>query len=77
MSLPDSEYLGKIWCPGCEPERDEILEILEIRWCETHYPNRTGTADEAVNTSAYLSGSAEAGGPDNALWCDIFHRGKG
>jgi hypothetical protein len=29
--------------------------------------------DKVVSASAYLSGSAEAGGDDNRRWCDILH----
>jgi hypothetical protein len=32
-----------------------------------------GGDDEVVTASAYLSGSAEAGGDDNRRWCDILH----
>ena len=42
-------------------------------WCESHSPVRDGADDEVVTASAYLSGSAEAGGDDNRRWCDILH----
>ena len=49
------------------------MEILDVRWCESHSPTRDGADDEVVTASAYLSGSAEAGGDDNRRWCDILH----
>jgi len=45
-----------------------------VSWCESHSPARDGADDEVVTVSAYLSGSAEAGGDDNRRWCDILHR---
>ena len=74
--LEDSPVLGRSYCPGCEPNADPIEEILDTRWCDRHAPVRDGSEDEGVLASAYLSGSAEAGGEDNRLWCDFIHRGK-
>ena len=56
-----------------EPDADPSQEILDVRWCESHSPARDGADDEVVTASAYLSGSAEAGGDDNRRWCDILH----
>lgn len=75
-SLSDTAYIARSYCPVCEPAADPSIEILETRWCEAHSPARDGTADEVVLTSAYLSGSAEAGGEDNKRWCDLLHRKK-
>ena len=47
--------------------------FLDVRWCESHSPALDGGDDEVVTSSAYLSGSAEAGGDDNRRWCDILH----
>jgi hypothetical protein len=71
--LPDTPYVARAYCPGCEPDADTSLEILDVRWCETHSPVRNGTDDEVVTASAYLSGSAEAGGDDNRRWCNLLH----
>jgi hypothetical protein len=73
--LPDTPCVARGYCPGCEPDADPSLEILDVRWCESHTPARDGTDDEVVttSTSAYLSASAEAGGDDNRRWCAIFH----
>src|SRR6266481_3161574 len=71
--LPDTPCVARAYCPGCEPDADPSLEILDVRWCESHSPTREGADDEVVTASAYLSGSAEAGGDDNRRWCDILH----
>jgi len=56
--LPDSPYVARAYCPGCEPDADPSLDILDVRWCESHSPALDGGSDEVVTTSAYLSGSA-------------------
>jgi hypothetical protein len=71
--LSDSPYVARAYCPGCEPDADPSQDILDVRWCESHSPARAGADDEVVTASAYLSGSAEAGGDDNRRWCDILH----
>ena len=71
--LQDSPCVARAYCPGCEPDADPSQEILDVRWCESHSPARDGADDEVVTTSAYLSGSAEAGDDDNRRWCDILH----
>ena len=71
--LPDTPGIARAYCPGCEPDTDPSQEILDVRWCESHSPARDGPDDEVVATSAYLSGSAEAGGDDNRRWCDVLH----
>ena len=71
--LPDSPYVARAYCPGCDPDADPSRDILDTHWCESHTPARDGVADGAVTTSTYLSGTAEAGGDDNRHWCDILH----
>jgi len=71
--LPDTPCVARACCPGCEPDADPSQEILDVSWCESHSPARDGADDEVVTLSAYLSGSAEAGGDDNRRWCDILH----
>ena len=73
--LPDSEVVARAYCPGCDPDADPSREPLDIRWCEPHAPSQKGQADDSVRASAYLSGSAEAGGDDNRKICDLLHRG--
>ena len=73
-SMQDTPSVARVYCPGCEPEADPTAEILDLRWCEPHSPQRDGADDTVVTAAAYLSGSAEAGGDDNRAWCALFHR---
>ena len=70
----DTPALGRTYCPGCEPETDPTLEILDVRWCDTHALQHGGADDSLVSATAYLLGSVEAGGDDNRRWCEILHR---
>jgi hypothetical protein len=72
--LTDTPRVGRDYCPSCEPNADPAREILDVRWCESHTPNRDGVDDEAVTAAAYLSGTAEAGGDDNRRLCELIHR---
>jgi hypothetical protein len=73
--LPDSPVITRVYCPGCEPSADPIKEALELRYCDSHTPKRDGADDDRVVAQTYLSGSAEAGGEENAAWCARIHRG--
>ena len=64
----------RVYCPDCEPDADPLRDILDVRWCEHHAPPRAGTADAAVAPTAFISGSAEAGGETNRRWCELLHR---
>ena len=72
--LPDSPLVARAWCPGCEPLADPTLQILDLRYCDQHLPPRSGADDDTVASESYLSGSAEAGGDANRLWCELLHR---
>jgi len=65
--IPDTPSIGRMYCPGCEPDVDPIREILDVRWCESHTPQGGGL-------TISVSGSAEAGGEDNRRWCAVLHR---
>ena len=69
----DSPVVARAWCPGCEPFADPTLQILDIRYCDQHVPGRDGSDDGSVTTDGHLSGSAEAGGDANRLWCELLH----
>ena len=71
--LPDSPSVARGWCPGCEPLADPTLQILDIRYCDQHMPGRDGLDDAVVTTDGHPSGSAEAGGDANRLWCQLVH----
>lgn len=72
--LTDTPSVARSYCPGCEPDADPCREILDVRWCDAHTPARDGLDDGSVTAEAYLSGSAEAGGSDNRVWCEVIHR---
>lgn len=72
--LADSPIVARPYCPGCEPDADPGREILDVRWCDDHAPVRGGSADDRVLSSAFLSGTAEAGGDVNRRWCELLHR---
>ena len=74
--LPDSPLVARTWCPGCEPLADPTLQILDLRYCDQHTPARSGLDDVSVTSENYLSGSAEAGGDANRLWCELLHRSE-
>ena len=72
--LTDTPVVARSYCPGCEPHADPHHEILDVHWCDAHVPARDGLDDAAVTSEALLSGSAEAGGDVNRLWCELIHR---
>ena len=72
--LADAPIVARAYCPGCEPGADPTREILDVRWCDAHAPARDGSDDATVTSDAFLSGSAEAGGDANRLWCELLHR---
>lgn len=70
--LPDSPNMAIFYCPSCEPDRDPLAEILDIRWCDAHIPQRYGNADEEVGPLPFMNGSDESGGDYNRRWCELF-----
>jgi hypothetical protein len=72
--LTDSPVVARSWCPGCEPLADPTLEILDVRYCDQHAPGRDGSDDSSVTSDSHVSGSVEAGGDANRLWCQLLHR---
>ena len=72
--LAASPVVARTWCPGCDPSADPLVEILDVHYCEEHTPARTGSADRIVAADIVITGSAEAGGEANRIWCDLIHR---
>ena len=72
--LADTPFVGRHWCPSCEPDADPIRETLETRYCSTH-EQRTGGTDDGAVAFTFLGGNTEAGGEGNRLLCDWLHRG--
>lgn len=68
----ETPSVARSYCPGCETP--EPGEITDVRWCSPHAPPAAGLDDGAVTAAAWISGTQEAGGEDNRLWCALFHR---
>ena len=76
-SLPDTSPAPRSYCPGCEPDADPGREILDLHWCASHAPAYNGVDDPTVTGLEILSGSTEAGGDENRLWCQMIHHWAG
>lgn len=74
--IQETVRLGRVYCPGCEPDADPLREILDVRRCDSHPLPEQGDCDGLVVSSMYLAGSAECEGPSNKAWCDFFHGGR-
>ena len=73
--ITSSPVVARAWCPLCDPLADPTLEILDVRYCDPHAPGREGSDDGMVTSDTAPSGSTEAGGDANRLWCQLLHRG--
>lgn len=73
--LTDTPVVARPYCPDCEPTADPSREILDVRWCSQHEPQRAGADDPDV-VQGWISGTADSGGEDNKAFCDLLHRGK-
>lgn len=74
--VPDDPILRK-YCPACEPDHDESERYAYPQYCSNHQrSNSDGELDRLVDSTAYLSGTGEAGGKDNILWCNFLHRNR-
>ncbi len=72
----DAPDQSRKYCPGCEPDADPMEEILDVRWCEEHSPDRDGVDDEKFgsHTSGYHKILSDA--EMNRGFTDLLHRGK-
>jgi hypothetical protein len=80
-AVKDTPVISVTWCPGCEPDRDPISEVLLVYWC-TNHPNPgsigmdRGADDGLVRGGGYMSGSNPAEGFTNRQGCEVVHRQK-
>ncbi len=74
--LPESGVVGEWWCPACEPDRDPVRELLNIRVCPEHHQTPEGADDARATGRGYLAGSAEIDGEQNRAWCRLIHGGR-
>ena len=73
--LGDMPNLTSLYCPGCDPERDPIREVLTVRWCDEHQPKYEGVDDEkATIDTGILVSAGEAEAETNRPWCELLHR---
>lgn len=72
---PDTPNLATPWCPTCQPDKDITREILEVRFCAIHEPNRSGPDDVGLGEPPYLSGNQEIDPETNRAYGELFHRG--
>ena len=75
MNLSDTPNMAESFCPRCSPERDEVREILIIRWCDDHKPYEGGLDDERAHVSKnVLNTAGEAESEDCRAYADLIHR---
>ncbi len=62
--LADTPYVGRAFCPTCEPDVDPLAEIVESRYRYLHAPATSGADDAGVRLEPISSGGGEAHGAD-------------
>jgi hypothetical protein len=73
--VSDTGAVGRPLCVQCDPNVDITIERDRYyQPCAVHLnPDRDGVDDGLVQSDAYLSGNAEAGGTHNAAICRLIH----
>ena len=61
-SQTETAMVGRYWCSGCEPDADQIAELLVPRPCLTHDIVPKGADDDAMNPIVGLGINTEADG---------------
>lgn len=65
------------YCPGCDPERDEALEILRVYWCSAHDPALRGLDDPLIVADrAIPAGTEESEGGTNRAMADLLRESR-
>jgi len=73
--IEDTPVVATFYCPGCEPTRDPLKEILSVHWCDEHRPDFEGHDDEqAIFRTTLQSTVGEAEAETNRPWCELLHR---
>jgi len=73
--LVDTPNRASSYCPGCDPERDPLREILTVCWCDEHRPTCEGAEDTKASVDRIAWSSAgEANAETNRPWCAWVHR---
>ena len=75
--LVDTPNLASSYCPGCNPERDPLREILTVCWCDEHRPTCEGAEDAKASVDRTdriaWSSASEANAETNRPWCAWVH----
>lgn len=73
--INETPSLASAYCPGCEPTRDPLKEILVVQWCVHHQPSFESPDDERATLGrGVLNSMGEAEGDSNRVWCELLHR---
>lgn len=59
----------RTYCPGCEPEADEFVELLVVSHCGRHLPSRDGLDDAGV----VVGGEVRSEAAIQRAWCALIH----
>ena len=57
--LCDTPNMAEGWCPGCEPGRDPLREILLERYCDGHPVGMVGVEDDKVEQTFVATGESD------------------
>ena len=60
--LEKTKIMAKEWCPGCAPERDPVVELLAVSYCEPHAPKVAGPDDARATVPKYVYPAMEGPG---------------
>lgn len=73
--INETPSLASPYCPGCDPNRDPLREILAVQWCVHHQPSFASPDDERTTLGpSSLSSLSEAEAESNRVWCELMHR---
>jgi hypothetical protein len=64
----------RTYCPECRPDIDPLTGLWNVCYCGEHLPAELGTADALARVPDVPASPNEAGGNENRLWCNFFHR---
>ena len=74
--LAETPDVSRPWCPGCEPERDPLKEVLVERRCRMHASEPQGLDDGGVTVRGIGFGTGVDGaeGTDCQAVADLVRR---
>ena len=48
--LEHEKVVTRRWCPTCEPDVDQVKELVEVYYCCSHVPDSAGEKDGYVTS---------------------------